>query len=139
MISRAQQDIIKELEERVTRQKDSLNLLFERISAIDCLDTNMSISKLLDTLIHFTNAESLSLWVFDPSVKKLKLKMRKGETQGDSTRDILNLQDTIEGWVFRNNQLFSIRMTLDYDNLGKLNTEESILCCPVVLDNKIWV
>ncbi|QEN07053.1 hypothetical protein EXM22_03280 [Oceanispirochaeta crateris] len=138
MISKAQQNIINELEERVTRQKDSLNLLFERINEIDCLDTNISISKLLDTLIHFTSAENISIWVFDPSSNKLKLKMRKGEKQTEKVRDVLDLQDTIEGWVFRNNQLFSMRMTLDYDNLSKLNTENSIICCPVVLDNKIW-
>ncbi|MDA3955442.1 GAF domain-containing protein [Oceanispirochaeta sp.] len=137
-ISRAQQEIIKELEERVTRQKSSLNLLYERIKEIDCLETNMSISKLLETLIHFTDAETLSIWVFDPSTNKLRLRMRKGVDQNDINREILDLQDTIEGWVFRNNQLFSMRMTLDYDNLKILNTQESIICCPVVLDNKIW-
>ncbi|MDC7240497.1 MAG: hypothetical protein PQJ50_09075 [Spirochaetales bacterium] len=136
-ISRAQQDIIGELEERVTRQRDSLNLLHERIKEIDCLDTNMSISKLLDTIVHFSSAESLSLWVFDKNTNKLKLRMSKGEEQ-TGREDTLNLKDTIEGWVFRNNQLFSIRMSLDYENLSELNHRQNIISCPVVLDNKTW-
>ena len=136
-ISRAQQEIIGELEERVTRQRDSLNLLHERIKEIDCLDTNMSISKLLDTIIHFSNADSLSLWVFDKSSNKLKLRMSKGSEQRDREA-MLDIQNTIEGWSFRNNQLFSIRMSLDYENLGNMNKRDSIICCPVVLDNTTW-
>ncbi|RDG31480.1 MULTISPECIES: hypothetical protein [unclassified Oceanispirochaeta] len=136
-ISHAQQDIIQELEERVTRQKDAINLLYDRIHEIDCLDTNLSISKLLDTLTHFTEAEALSLWVYDPSLNKLRLRMRKGDEQ-EGEQPILDLKESIEGWVFRNNQLFSMRMTLDYDNLNQLNSKNSIMCFPVVLDNKTW-
>ncbi len=137
-VARAQQEIITELEERVTRQKSSLNLLYQSINAIDCLDTNQSISRLLDTIIHFTEAGSLSLRVFDPSANQLKLRLRKGDEGEDFSREPLSLQNTIEGWVFRNNQIFSLRMALDYENLHLLNTDGSIICCPVVLDNKTW-
>jgi len=137
-ISVAQQDIIRELEERVTRQRTSLNLLYDRIQEVDCLDTSKSISNLMDTLVHFTEADRLSLWVFDNRESVLKLKMRKGAGSGEQGPEVLSLKDTIEGWVFRNNQLFSIRMALDYDTLARLNTENSIICCPVVLDNRTW-
>lgn len=136
-ISHAQQDIIQELEERVTRQKDAINLLYDRIHEIDCLDTNLSISKLLDTIIHFTEADSLSLWVYDPSLNKLRLRMKKGD-DSENAEQVLDLQESIEGWVFRNNQLFSMRMSLDYDNLNQLNSQDSIICVPIVLDNKTW-
>jgi len=137
-VTKAQQEIINELEERVTRQKSSLNLLYERINAIDCLDTNQSISRLLDTIIHFSEADSISLWVFDPGSNQLKLRLRKGETEETSKREPLSLQDTIEGWVFRNNQIFSLRMSLDYENFNNLNTSNTIICCPIVLDNNTW-
>ncbi|MDC7232044.1 MAG: hypothetical protein PQJ58_02340 [Spirochaetales bacterium] len=136
-ISQAQQGIIQELEERVTRQKDAINLLYDKINEIDCLDTNLSISKLLDTVTHFTNAESLSLWVYNPAKNKLNLRMRKG-IEPENSESVLDLQESIEGWVFRNNQLFSMRMTLDYDNLSQLNSKESIICAPIVLDNTTW-
>lgn len=136
-ISHAQQDIIQELEERVTRQKDAINLLYDRINEIDCLDINLSISKLLDTIVHFTESEALSLWVYDPALNKLRLRMRKGDEQ-DGEQPILDLKESLEGWVFRNNQLFSMRMTLEYDNLNELNSRESIICVPIVLDNKTW-
>ncbi len=137
-ISSAQQEIIRELEERVTRQRASLNLLHQKIQEIDCLDTNRSISNLLDTIIHFTEATSLSLWVYDNLTNQLKLKMRKGIQQKETGKDQLDLKESIEGWVFRNNQLFSIRMAMDYEALDVLNLDESIICCPVVLENKIW-
>ncbi len=137
-ISNAQQDIIRELEERVTRQRTSLNLLYQRIQEIDCLDTSKSISIMLDTIIHFTEASSLSLWVFHSETNTLKLKMRKGTEKMESEREEVELKSSIEGWVFRNNQLFSLRMAMDYENLNSLNLEESIICCPVVLDNRTW-
>ena len=137
-ISSAQQDIIRELEERVTRQRTSLNLLHQKIQEIDCLDTNMSISNLLDTIIHFTEASSLSIWVYDNQTNQLKLKMRKGPNEQQPERNKLDLKESIEGWVFRNNQLFSIRMAMDYEALNALNLQESIICCPIVLDSKTW-
>ncbi|OQY33543.1 MAG: hypothetical protein B6241_07615 [Spirochaetaceae bacterium 4572_59] len=137
-ISLSQHDIIRELEERVTRQRSSLNLLYDRILEVDCLDTNISISSLLDTIIHFSETSRISLWVYDNLSSSLKLKMRKGEEIGENNTDTRGLKESIEGWVFRNNQLFSIRMAMDYDSLAALNTENSIICCPVVLDNKIW-
>lgn len=137
-ISLSQHDIIRELEERVTRQRSSLNLLYDRIQEVDCLDTSKSISNLLDTIIHFSEATKISLWVYDNLSSTLKLKMRKGEERSGNDTDTLDLKETIEGWVFRNNQLFSIRMAMDYDSLAALNTENSIICCPVVLDNKTW-
>ena len=137
-ISNAQQDIIRELEERVTRQRTSLNLLYQRIQEIDCLDTIKSISIMLETIIHFTEATSLSLWVFHSETNTLKLKMRKGTEKIESDRNQVELKTSIEGWVFRNNQLFSLRMAMDYENLNNLNPEESIICCPIVLENRTW-
>ena len=137
-VTLSQHDIIRELEERVVRQRSSLNLMYDRIQEVDCLDSNKGISTLLDTIIHFTEATSISLWVFDNQKSNLKLKMRKGDEPENNKGDVLDLKETIEGWVFRNNQMFSIRMAMDYDALAQLNTEDSIICCPVVLDNKTW-
>ena len=138
-ITDSQHDIIRELEERVTRQRTSLNLLYDRIQEVDCLDSRKSISNLLDTIIHFSEATRISLWVYDNQKNCLKLKMRKGQdNSGGSETDCLDLKKTIEGWVFRNNQMFSIRMAMDYDTLAALNTEDCIICCPVLLDNKTW-
>lgn len=137
-ISLSQHDIIRELEERVTRQRSSLNLLYDRIQDVDCLDSNKSLSNLLDTIIHFSETTRISLWVFDNLSSSLKLKMWKGEERSENDTNTRELKQTIEGWVFRNNQLFSIRMAMDYDSLAALNTENSIICCPIVLDNKTW-
>ncbi len=137
-VTLSQHDIIRELEERVVRQRSSLNLMYDRIQEVDCLDTNKSISTLLDTIVHFTEATSISLWIFDSQKSNLKLKMRKGEETENNKGDVLDLKETIEGWVFRNNQMFSIRMAMNYDSLAQLNTEDSIICCPVVLDNRTW-
>ena len=137
-ISHSQQEIIRELEERVTRLHTSPNLLYQKIQEVDCLDTHQSITKLLDTIIHFTEATSLSLWVYDNRTNSLKLEMRRGIQTIESDQKNLDLKKSIEGWVFRNNQLFSIRMTMDYDALDALNTGSSIICCPVVLEDRIW-
>lgn len=137
-ISRAQQEIIKELEERVTRQRTSPDILFDQIKEIDCLDSSQSLSRLLNSIAHFTGAEAISLWVYDGTENCLKLRMQRGEEKSQEKKESLGLKDSIEGWVFRNNKLFTIRMVLDYENLEKLNSENCILCCPVVVDNKTW-
>ena len=137
-ISRAQQDIIKELEERVTRQKTSPNIMFDQIREIDCLDSSQALSRLLNSVAHFTEADAISLWVYDKGENCLKLRMHWGEENGEGRKECLGLKDSIEGWVFRNNKLFTMRMILDYENLEKLNTENCIISCPVVVDNKTW-
>ena len=137
-ISNAQQDIIRELEERVTRLKTSPNILFDKIKEIDCLDSSQSLSRLLNSIAHFSEAEAISLWVYDSSEKGLKLKMQWGEDSREERKELLGLQDSIEGWVFRNNKLFTMRMILDYENLEKLNSENCIISCPVVVDNRTW-
>ncbi len=137
-ISRAQQDIIKELEERVTRLKTSPSIMFDQIRDIDCLDSSQSLSRLLHSIAHFTEAEALSLWVYDKGDNCLKLKMQWGDEKREGRKESLGLKDSIEGWVFRNNKLFTMRMILDYENLEKLNSEHCIVSCPVVVDNQTW-
>ena len=137
-VSKAQQEIIKELEERVTRLKTSPTIMFDQIREIDCLDSTQGLSRLLSSISHFTEADALSLWVYNSTENGLTLRMRQGEPDEEDKREKLDLQDSIEGWVFRNNKLFSMRMILDYENLEKLNTHNCIICCPVVIDNKTW-
>ncbi len=127
-----------ELEERVSRQQESITMLYERIRQLENVQLEEALDLLLETVHLFTKATRLSIWKHQHAPALLTLAASRGwnETDGlDTTREIEN---SIEGWVFRNNTMFSIRMLLQYDNLKTLDTGRNILTYPIIINRIVW-
>ncbi len=61
---------------------------------------------------------------------------------GWDSDDVLNTiesaDSTINGWVYRNDRIFSVRMLLEYENLSVMDNKRNILTFPINLSNSIW-
>ncbi len=128
----------RELDERVSRQQDAITSLHTQLRKLDTLDVNQALDVLLETVQIFTRAVKTSVWRYDESKKTLRLVASRGLDANESIETNIPVDGTIEGWVYRNNSLFSVRMLLQYDNLAKMDRGRNIITIPVNLSQHMW-
>ncbi len=128
----------QELDERVSRQQESITSLYNQLHKIETLDVSEALSALLETIHIFTGATRASVWRYAESESRLSIAATLGWEDESETEATLPLEDTIEGWVFRNNSIFSIRMILEYDNLKKMDRQRNLVTMPLVVGRKVW-
>ena len=127
-----------ELDERVSKQTDSITSLYTQFQKLDILDLNMALNVFLETVQIFTGATRCSVWKYDEHTDRLVLAARRGWEDVESAETSIALEDTIEGWVYRNNSLFSARMTLQYDNLAAMDLKRNLITLPLLMQRKNW-
>ncbi|MCX7786612.1 MAG: diguanylate cyclase [Spirochaetes bacterium] len=118
------------LEERVARQRDSLTLLYNQVQTIRTLNLEKALRVLLETVQMFLQARRITLWTLDETMDRLKIETSLG-WEGKEREEYLPLNDSVEGWVYRNSSLFSFRMLLQYENLKKIYRGGTVLSVPV--------
>jgi polysaccharide biosynthesis protein PelD len=132
------QSINAELEERVSRQQDSLTYLYSRIQSLYSLNIDRGIGTILETVASFSGATSCSIWEHRLAAKTLELRGSRGWAGDEARETSLPVEGTIEGWVVRNNLVFSLRMLLSYDNLQNMDKGRSIITIPIPAGRQIW-
>lgn len=132
------QSINGELEERVSRQQDSLTYLYSRIQSLYSLNLDRGIEIILETAARFSGATSCSIWEHRLASKNLDLKGSFGWEGTEAKVASLPVEGTIEGWVVRNNLVFSVRMLLSYENLMHMDKGRSIITIPIPAGRQIW-
>ena len=136
--AKALEQVNSELEERISRQQESITALYNQIKKIEAVDVTSVIEVLIETVVIFTKAERLSVWRYSTSDNMLKLTASEGWERDEAAITELPAEESIEGWVLRNNQFFSIRMLLQYENLRKIDKGKNILTIPVHFKTQIW-
>lgn len=127
-----------ELEERVSKQQESITSLYTQIKKMDTLNLDKVLEVLLETVQIFTKAPSISIWAMNPGEHKLKLKASLTPETDEKRKTEIQIENTIEGWVYRNNSMFSVRMLLQYDSLARMDSAENILTLPIGAGNAVW-
>jgi GGDEF domain-containing protein len=127
-----------ELEERISRQEDSLTYLYTRIQGLYCLNLGRGLDTILETVSRFSGATQCSIWEHEPTTRSLALASRRGWPTDTPRRATLPDEGTIEGWVVRNNLMFSVRMLLSYDNLKAMDRGRNIITLPIAVGRRIW-
>lgn len=127
-----------ELDERVSRQQDSITSLHTQLRKLDTLDVTQALTVLLETVQIFTRATKASVWRYDEVTTSLKLAASIVSEEDEAARTSLPIDGTIEGWVYRNDNLFSVRMLLQYDNLEKMDMGRNIITIPISFERRIW-
>ncbi|MBN2659444.1 MAG: hypothetical protein JXR86_20475 [Spirochaetales bacterium] len=128
----------QELEERVLRQTEAVASLYTQIKALHSRNLTETLNVLLQTVQKFSRAVKASIWRFDNSSLKLIMTANIGWSPEDFENSILDIDESIEGWSFRNNKLFSVRMLLDYENLMKLDRKRNIFTFPISFAGHVW-
>lgn len=128
----------EELEERLSRQQESIMALFDQVKKIDTVSVDAVLDVLLETVHIFTQADSASIWRYQPVHGTMTLAAARGWEADEGAETSLSVGETIEGWVVRNNQYFSVRMLLQYDNLRRIYDDRNIITFPIEIENQIW-
>jgi len=132
-------EVDRELEERVSRQEESITILSNKIQQIDSMDFQQALELLMDTVQIFIKAEKMSIWEHEHKPLRLILRADRGwEKNTNSEKKELSIGGSIHGWVFRNDKPFSVRMFLNYDHLRCLDKGENILTYPIVFNKSVW-
>lgn len=136
--SKALVTVNRELEERVSGQQDAVTALDEQLQKLDTSDVNRALSVLLETVQIFTGASKASVWRFHEGSHELRTAATVGWEEDDRSRGSLPVDGTLEGWAFRNNTVFSVRMVLQHENLKQMDTGRNIVTVPLVIGRRVW-
>lgn len=134
----ALEQVNRELEERVFRQSDSLTALYSQVQALHSYDLRRALDALLEIIERFSHAGSASVWEYVPDAKELRLVAHRGATSGGRSITILPEGGSIEGWVVRNDMMFSVRMLNRYVNLREIDDGRNIMTMAIKAGSRIW-
>ncbi len=127
----------RELETRVFRQSDSVSSLYTWIQRLYTLNLQVAIETILEIAQKFSGATKASIWEYHSESKDLKVVQTMGWGE-EEVNTIIPVENTIEGWVVRNNMVFTIRLLLQYENLSRMDTGRNIFTLPILAGRKMW-
>jgi diguanylate cyclase (GGDEF)-like protein len=130
--------INRELEQRVSRQQDSITALHSEMQELYSVNLDRALETILGTVQRFSGATVLSLWEAHPESKDLRMVASRGWEEGASRPTVVSAENSIEGWVLRNNTVYSVKMLGQYENLRKMDRGVNIMTFPVTAGRKIW-
>jgi len=130
--------INQELEQRVSRQQDSITALHSEMQELYSVNLEKALETILGTVQRFSGASVLSIWEAHPESKDLRMAAQRGWEEGASRPTVVSAENSLEGWVARNNTTFSVKMLGQYENLRKMDRGVNIMTFPVTAGRKIW-
>ncbi len=127
-----------ELEKRVSGQQESITAIYNQIKKIETVSVSTVHKVLIETVQMFLKAKRVSIWKYMPAAEQLKLVQSVGWEEYEHPTTELPEEGSIEGWVVRNNQLFSLRMLMQYENLRRIDRGNNILTLPIHTGTHLW-
>jgi GGDEF domain-containing protein len=127
-----------ELEERIAQQQDPVSVLYNQVQELNALNLENALEAVLETVQKYSGATSASIWELDQEEKSLRLRANVGWETRKDTRTEIPVEETIEGWVLRNDILYSVKMLLQYDNLRKMDTGRNLITLPIYAGTTVW-
>ncbi len=137
-LSDAQFEITRELEQRISGQRVSLSSLYNQMHRMDSLNLNKSLDILLETVEMFTETTSASIWAPSNVPGFLSPAASRSKSGKIDNSEFLDMENSIEGWVFRNNRMVSVRMINNFEHLSKMDAGENIITLPISIQKKVW-
>jgi polysaccharide biosynthesis protein PelD len=131
-------EVNRELEERVLRQHESITALHTQVQAMRSQNLPRTLNVLLDTVQKFSWATKASVFRFQGESGSLAMIANLGWLPEDGMFAILDPDASIEGWVYRNNIAFSMRMLTDHEDLRSLDPRRNILTFPIRTGKSVW-
>jgi GGDEF domain-containing protein len=136
--SRTLTQVNQELEERINRQQDSITALYTQIQELYSLSMSKALEAILATVRKFSGAGSASIWEYRAEAKELRLAANLGWESTSGLATVIPVDQSIEGWVARNNLAFSVKMLIQYENLRKMDKGRNLMTFPISPGRKMW-
>jgi diguanylate cyclase (GGDEF)-like protein len=102
------------------------------------LNLEKALETILATVQRFSGASVISIWQAHPEAKDLRMVASRGWEEGSSRPTVVSADNSIEGWVLRNNTIFSVKMLGQYENLRKMDRGVNLMTLPVMAGRQIW-
>lgn len=133
----ALETVNREYESQISRSRDSIPYLYNQLEKFNKLNSAYIVKTLLETIKIFTSVKKATIWCYDDLKNNLYLLNAIGYEGFDEiqSRDINN---SIEGFVYRNNQFFSIRKLKDYKHINLDESHSNIMTFPIIVDRQVW-
>ena len=135
---RALQAANQELEERISRQEDSITSLYSQVQVLSSQNLAKAIVAILQMTERYIGATRCSIWQHRPADKCLAFVGGIGRDPRAETSTLLPDEGTIEGWVVRNASMFSVKMVLSNEVLARMDNGRNIITLPIVIGRRAW-
>ena len=135
---RALQAANQELEERISRQEDSITSLYSQVQVLRSQNLAKAIVAILQMTERYIGATRCSIWQHRPADKCLAFVGGIGRDPRAETSTLLPDEGTIEGWVVRNASMFSVKMVLSNEVLARMDNGRNIITLPIVIGRRAW-
>jgi len=129
----------RELEERVSKNYEAISSIYKQIQELYSRSSEVVLQGLLNVVTEIAQVKQATIYRFD--VGSHMLVPVKTFPEGDIQKGLAaneDLNQSIPGWVFRNNSFFSLRMMYSNPLLAQIVNRESILAYPIEVGNKVW-
>jgi GGDEF domain-containing protein len=134
----AQSAVARELSHRIGFQEDAILILYSQLKKMDRLDFQEGLDNLLETLQVFTLCSKASIWKLNLQDSRAELICFLGYDRENRPFPYLPLDQSIQGWVGRNNRLYSVRMIREYPDLYDVQDGKTIMAMPLNLQGRPW-
>ena len=134
----AQFAVARELSHRIGFQEDAILILFSQLKKMDRLDFQEGLDNLLETLQVFTLCSKASIWRLNPQESRAELICFLGYDKENRPFPYLPLDQSIQGWVGRNNRLYSVRMIREYPDLYDVQDGKTIMAMALNIQGRPW-
>ena len=127
-----------EMEERISRQEDSITSLYSQVQVLSSTNLTKALGAILQMTTRFIGATRCSIWQHRPEEKSLAFVTGLGWEGVGERRTLLADEGTIEGWVVRNSSMFSVKMLLANEALARMDEGRNILTMPITAGRRTW-
>ncbi len=132
---------LRELYNRSITQTTSISVLYEQVDRMYSVNYDEVTGAILESVSYLSGATACALYIFNDSSLRLELQASLGVAGNESGGEFTETLDTsksIEGWVVRNNRVFSLRMLLKEESLRPLAGNRTVIAVPIHAHGRIW-
>lgn len=123
---------------RLATERSSITILHEQIQRLQSFDRTQVLDATLTAVRLMTGATSCALYRFHEETLELE-RMALWPARHDSRYPQMKaVASSIEGYVVRTGQPFSLRNLIDNPELRELEARNAVICVPIVTRNQIW-
>lgn len=126
-----------EFELRLSKTQESITRLYNQIEKLARLNSSFILQTYLETIALFTKASKATVWKFTEDKNMLEIKSFIGYHENEPG-PLLEIETSVEGFVFRNNQFFSIRNIKDFQSIKIHQAKYNIITLPINIGRKVW-
>lgn len=127
----------KEFELRLSKTQESITRLYNQIEKLARLNSSYILQTYLETIVLFTKTSKATVWAYAEDKNMLQFKSSIGYYK-EEPGPFLNVENSVEGFVFRNNQFFSIRNIKDFQSIKIHYAKYNIITIPINIGRKVW-